>query len=136
MSKKIFKAFEIAVAMTVGAIGVGSLIPTTLPAAQGAPAVLVLDVACGLVLDASGNLYPAPEPATEIRTQSDQGTETYICKVDNVPNPTGKAVKFTPEDNPYGELLSCQDSQGRETRQFVEVISASGQATLQCHFKN
>ena len=58
-----------------------------------------------------------------------------------MPNSTGKAVKFTSEDNPFVEGLECEDSELvdgelRSTTQWVEVVSTSGKATLQCHFKN
>jgi|GEM_PF-3539176 len=131
--RKEFHVLSVTTALAVGALGLSAPI---LPTAQAAPAVHELDVACGFILDGDGNPFEVPEPAREIRTQSQQGTETYICKVDDVPNSTGKAVKFTSEDNPFGEGLTCVDSQGRETTQWVEVVSASGKATLQCHFKD
>ena len=128
-----WKVLSITVGLAASVLGLSASI---LPTVQAAPAILVLDVACGFILDGDGNPFEVPEPAREIRTQSQQGTETYICKVDDVPNSTGKAVKFTSEDNPFGEGLTCVDSQGRETTQWVEVVSASGKATLHCHFKD
>jgi hypothetical protein len=131
--RKVFNILSVIAALAVGTLGLSAPL---LPVAKAAPAVHELDVECGFIIDGDGNPFFVPEPAREIRTQSEEGNVNYICKVDDVPNSTGKAVKFTSEDNPFVEGLVCLDSQGGETTQWVEVVSASGKATLQCHFKD
>ena len=75
------KEFNVLFLMAELAVGTLGLSAPILPTAQAAPAVRVLDVACGFIIDGDGNPFEVPEPAREIRTQSQRDTVNYICKV-------------------------------------------------------
>jgi len=66
----------------------------------------------------------------DVLTPNGQENETF--QLDGVPNPTGKAVRI----DGSGGLLCGSIITGRVTSDFHETISASGQATLDCHFSS
>lgn len=93
---------------------------------------------CGM-LDGNGEvvwpLYPV-----NIITHSHNGNAHHICHADGVANPTGRAIV---REAPPGALCGIVEGPGFEwpdpeditwTNDFRAVISASGHATLACHF--
>ena len=89
---------------------------------------------CG-VFDATGALVLGLDADVNVFTQSQNGNAVHNCFTD-VANPTGRAVRFTADDNPFGVRFPCTvfDDQGnaRQTFDFHEQISASGKAHLIC----
>src|SRR4030095_2689943 len=87
-------------------------------------AVHINDAGCGMY-DGDGGFVLASSDAT-VLTSSGNGKLT--CKVSNVANSTGKAVKD--ENESTGGL--CFILGAGATDDWQEIVSASGQATLQC----
>ena len=54
--------------------------------------------------------------------------------VKDVPNSTGKAINYDTLNNPWLVGLECGNDILGLTDQWTETISASGNATLRCHF--
>jgi hypothetical protein len=100
-------------------------------------AVVIRDVGCGL-LGGDGEFVFA-DRAFIIATQSTRHNTTLICKVKNVANPTGRAVRYNSEHNPSGVGAECgifrPPDEFVSTTDWTETISASGNATLRCHYK-
>jgi hypothetical protein len=92
--------------------------------AAKAAAVHISDAGCGL-LDGDGFFAVAASDATVI-TSSGNGKLT--CKASGLANSTGKAVKY---DNASTGAL-CNVVGAGATDDWQEIVSASGQATLQC----
>jgi hypothetical protein len=92
---------------------------------------------CGMP-DYNGDiLYPLPH--VNIITNSKNNNAHHICKAEGVANPTGKALVWDPYDDgvPYSDE-PCWIWNGEDwliTMDWKQVISASGNATLYCHYK-
>jgi hypothetical protein len=95
-------------------------------------AVVIRNAGCGL-FDGSGEIVFADRDIS-ILTQSTRQNTTLICKVKNVANVTGRAVNYDSENNPLFSGLLCGTFRG-PTTDWTETVSASGNATLRCHFK-
>jgi hypothetical protein len=99
-------------------------------AAGGSPraAIVIRNAGCGLI-DGAGGFVFADRDVT-IATQSTRQNTTLICKVKNVSNPTGHAVRYDSENTG----VECGTFRG-STTDWNETVSASGNATLRCHFR-
>lgn len=110
-----------------------------LPAASTVSAdtfrAVVVDPAgfCGL-FDGDGGLF-VTEDTRVVGSHSANGNSKLTCKANDVPNSTGAAVTwdfattgaYCVIPSPHGALI---------TDQWHITVSASGVATLQCHYKN
>ena len=90
------------------------------------PAVVIRGQACAM-LDGDGGL--AAGDSITVTTSS--GVTTIMCKAKKVPNDQQQSLYFGYENTGY----TCGTVLG-ETSDWKEHISASGNATLACHFKN
>jgi hypothetical protein len=77
-----------------------------------------------ILLDGDGNWVEADSLHWVIRKSS----EELVCRVAGVPNSTGKAVIW----NVNNTGILCYT--GQYTDQWTETVSASGNATVHCHF--
>ena len=70
----------------------------------------------------------------KVSTQSTRQNSMLICRVKNVANSTGRAVRYTGKETGLqcGILLPDRFV---VTPAWTETLSASGNATLRCHFK-
>lgn len=118
----------LAVTMTVGVF-------TSQPA-QARATIFITPNNCGMI-DAGGENVNVGVLDREIVTQSSNNNITWICKAE-FDNPTGKAIRYDAINNPFPDIspLHCEDPFGNRTTDWKEVISASGQATMICHFKS
>jgi hypothetical protein len=89
---------------------------------------------CGM-FDGNGNLVGPLDPQVNVITQSPNGNALHNCFA-TVDNPTGRAIRYTSENNPLGIPLGCTifDNEGNfiVTFKVHEQISASGKAHLIC----
>ena len=88
-------------------------------------------------------LYPV-----EVITQSRNGNAVSICHADGIANPTGRAIVWKPENFPYYDECLIWNGEGDgfefppewppqdwySTKVWKQVISASGHATMTCHY--
>lgn len=122
MKKSLFLVASLA-ALMAGGISV----------AQAAATSARLD-GCG-VFDANLNVV-APLNAKITATQSENGNAMLQCKADNVPTSgSGGAVRFDYAST--GASCGVLDSNGQiqMTQDWEETLSASGHATMTCHYK-
>ena len=74
-----------------------------------------------------------------VETQSSKTNVLFRCKSKGVANSTGSAVVYTSESNPFfsGIMCSVWATSGELllTTSWQQRVSASGNATLTCHFK-
>ena len=89
-------------------------------------AVVAKDQTCG-VLDGDGG-YALGTDSMTVTTSG--GVTTILCKVKKVANSTGHSVYFGFENTG----IECGTSLG-STSNWKEHISASGNATLACHYQ-
>jgi hypothetical protein len=96
---------------------------------------------CGF-LDGNGDVV-GPISPVNIFTHNINGNAVSICHADGVANPTGKAIVWKPGDGPYTTCAIIEDyglnwppdpELVTVTEDWKQVISASGRATLTCHF--
>jgi hypothetical protein len=104
----------------------------SLRSASPRAAVIIRNGGCAL-FDGTGAIVVADRDLSILTQNTGQNT-TLICKVKGVANPSGRAVKYDSEHNPFFPGLSCGTFAGVTTR-WSETVSASGNATLHCHFK-
>lgn len=95
-------------------------------------ALVIRNAGCGM-FDGTGEIVFAGRDFA-VLTQSTRQNTTVICQVKKAPNSTGHAVKYDSEHNPLFAGLECGTFLGSTTR-WSETVSASGNATLRCHFK-
>jgi hypothetical protein len=99
-------------------------------------ALIIRSGGCGLI-DGDGRLAFIDQGFI-VATQSTRLNTTLICKVKHVANSSGRAVNYTSEDNPFGPGVGCGIALPDNfvvTAAWTETVSASGNATLRCHFK-
>lgn len=95
-------------------------------------AVIIKDTACGLFDGDGGFVYT--EDTMILGAHSANGNSKLTCKAKDVPNSTGRAVVFNFENT--GALCGIFSPHGfLTTDDWQETVSASGVATLQCHYK-
>lgn len=88
-------------------------------------AVRIDDFGCG-VLDGNGNgVYTTDSKV--VMTPSPNGNTVLKCFAKNVPNNTGRAVRWNYENTGY----SCGTQSG-STTDWHETVSTSGRAVLTC----
>lgn len=99
------------------------------PETRAEGAVVINDATCGM-LDGDGNFIFA-DSSHSVETSSNNDNSVFICKASNVPNSTGKAVRYDFDSTglPCGTLAGS-------TNKWHETVSASGEAKLVCQFKN
>jgi hypothetical protein len=100
-------------------------------------AVVIRNSGC-VLFNGDGELVLAARDIV-IATQSTRRNTTLICKVKKVANSSGRAVRYDSEQNPFGPGVACGILRPPEdfvlTTTWSETVSASGNATLRCHFK-
>ena len=94
--------------------------------ASNGSAVVISDLACGM-LDGDGGF--AVGDGKTVTTSS--GVTTIMCKAKKVPNTQERSVYWGYENTGY----TCGTELG-ETSDWKEHVSASGNATLACHYKS
>ena len=88
------------------------------------PAVHINDFGCA-VFDGNGVLTFVPASGNAVITSS--GNSKITCKASDLPNSTGQAVKWNFDNTglPCGTFSGLTDD-------WQNIVSASGQVTLQC----
>jgi hypothetical protein len=97
-------------------------------AAAPQPAVIISDVSCNL-FDGTGALTFTTDTHGVV-TNSSNDNRMMRCQADVAPPPDGRAVQFSQATHPG---VVC-NAVGRLTDNWRNTVSASGKATLQCHF--
>jgi hypothetical protein len=101
-------------------------------------AVIIRNNGC-VLLDGDGGIVEADRNIV-ILTHSTGRNATLICKVQGVVNSARRGVTYDSENNPLGPGTVCgifrpQEGANVFTTAWKETVSASGNATLRCHFK-
>jgi hypothetical protein len=104
-----------------------------LRSASSRAALIIRNNGCA-VIDGSGSIVLAARDFS-VLTQSVGSNTNLICKVKRVANPTGHAVRYDAEHNPFFPGLTCGTRRGSTTK-WSETVSASGNVTLRCHFRS
>ena len=88
------------------------------------------------MIDGNGE-FVGPFSPINIITNGKNGNAHHICHAEGIANPTGKAIVDKAKDYP-GEECWIWDGDGNwlVTTDWKQIISASGHATLTCHYKN
>ena len=114
---------------------------TTAARAEGA---LVINPAAGCtvgVLNGGEIVWTSSDDARIVITQSSNGNAKYVCKITDVPNDTGSALHYDYQwilDN-LGVDFPCVYVEGSFvgiSRDWRQIVSASGEAKLVCTFKD
>ena len=92
-------------------------------------AVIIRDNVCGVLTGTGGVLLTTDTQI--VITQSANGNALLRCRVKGVPNPTGQAITYDTNNNPFFPGLACGVA-GSSTQDWHQTISASGVATLVC----
>jgi hypothetical protein len=115
-----------AVVLTLSAVAlVASLSVST--RASSAGAIVIKDELCGL-FDGDGGVVMG---SGSIQVTNQGGFSLLKCSVKNVPNSTGRAVRY----DFASTGMPCGTANG-STEDWQEVVSASGNATLTCRYRN
>jgi hypothetical protein len=112
-------------------------VPTVSYAGEEHAAVVIKDGSCTL-RDGNGNFVTATQ-YHKVMTQGPNNTSTLKCSVKDVPNDTGKAVRwdFSTTGGGYcGIDLTAIGLGFIFTDNWEQTVSASGNATLTCKYKN
>jgi hypothetical protein len=113
--------------LTVALFLAGAAVLAVVSSVQ-AQAEVLIDPSFCVVIDAQGDIVPAPDGAVVI-TNNPQSNCKATCRA-TVPNPTGEQIVWD-----FGNTgVPCVLGGCGSTTSWREVISPSGQATLQCHF--
>jgi hypothetical protein len=99
-------------------------------AAAPEPAVVISEASC-LMYDGTGALVVFTTDTHGVVTNSSNDNRMVRCQADVAPPPDGRAVQFSQATHPG---VMC-NAVGRSTDNWRNTVSASGKATLQCHFK-
>ncbi len=103
------------------------------PMAFAERAVHIADFGCG-VIDGDGNGFVTNDTKSTT-TNARNGVVIMKCQARGVPNGTGTAVNYDYAST--GLLCSVLSSNGAfVTQDWHETVSASGNATLTCRYKN
>lgn len=90
-------------------------------------AIQVKGSMCG-VMDGDGAFHLSTSSQS---VSNSGGNAMHRCSAKDVPNSTGRVVRWNYENTG----MMCWTSQG-PTQHWQEVVSASGQATLVCHHRD
>lgn len=106
-------------------------------AAHGAPALVQIGVGGCSMLDGNGNQLNVSDPKLKVKvsTQSANNNLILTCEIADVPNSTGRAVRYGPEDGQClisDPRISPPNDPRRVADVWHQVVSASGQAVLTC----
>ena len=99
-------------------------------------AVVIRNSGCSLI-DGDGAVVLADRDIT-IATQSANQNTTLICTVKKVANSTGHVVHYDSQNNPVFPGIECSIIRPDVfvfTTDWRETVSAAGNATLRCRFK-
>jgi hypothetical protein len=98
--------------------------------ASGGAVVTIGSSSCAVV---DSNLNCVPGPFQDVQTSNAKGVEIERATANGVFNDTGHAIVFTFAAFP--QLGRCgSDVTGAVTTDWVETLSAGGQATIVCRF--
>jgi hypothetical protein len=126
MSKKIL-AVAGCLAIMVAAFSVQA---ESTPASDAAPALVISDFGCNLI-DGNG-AFAFTTDTHGVVTNSNNDNAMMRCQAQVTPSPDGRAVRWSQDTHPG---LQC-NVLGRLTDDWRNVVSASGNATLICQFKD
>lgn len=112
--------------------GLAALIAGGISVAQAAPATATRLDGCGLFDGNQSVVWPAEAKITA--TQSPNDNAMVQCSADVTPANSGRAVQF--DYNSTGASCGVLDSKGavQMTQHWEETVSASGNATMTCHY--
>ena|SRR2546426_3474569 len=115
-------------------LGLALLLSCLLPAATSASATVTLGTSSCAVVDSNANCVAGP--FHDVTTTSQNGVEVERASAVGVFNDTGHAVIFTFASfgAPFGYCSS--DITGAITTDWVETLSAAGNATIVCRFRS
>ena len=100
-----------------------------------ASATITLGTSSCAVIDSNENCVPGP--FHDVQTHNVNGVEIERASADGVFNGTGHAIHFTFASLAGGSLATCtSDVTGAPTSNWIETLSASGQATIVCRFRS
>lgn len=123
------KAFIAIVVLALAGFTVASGSGSVAKASNGA--VVINDQGC-VFFDGDGGFVTTD---TDHSVIINNGHGLFTCKASGVANSTGKAANYDANNNPLGFLVHCgQNLTGQLTADWNETVSASGEATLRCHF--
>ena len=107
--------------------------------AYAAGAIVQMDTGGCSLLDGNGKQITGTldyKSKLKVSTESANGNLNLSCRLDNVPNDTGRAVNYSPANGDY--YISDPRYPGADPRkadQWHATVSASGQAIVSCHAK-
>jgi hypothetical protein len=102
--------------------------------ASHASATITVGTSFCAVIDSNENCVPGP--FHDVQTHNVNGVEIERASADGVFNGTGHAIHFTFTSLAGGPLAMCtSDVTGATTSDYIETLSASGQATIVCRFR-
>jgi hypothetical protein len=113
-------------------IVVAAAVAATMQVQAAAPErALVISGNTCLMFDGTGSLSVFTADSHRVMTNSSNDNRILRCQADVAPPPDGRAVQFSQDTHP-GVMCTVA---GRSTDNWRNTVSASGKATLQCHFK-
>lgn len=98
----------------------------------GNNAALVIDPAGTCYLLNGDGVIVETSDSKVVLTQSSNGNKLLRCQA-TVANSTGRAVTYDTNNNPFFPGFECGAPLGGTTN-WHQTVSASGEATLHCHF--
>jgi hypothetical protein len=128
MVKKLAASVTVVLLATIGLVTIHAHQVSAAEAAAE-PAVVISDFGCNL-FNGMGVLVFTNESHGVI-TSSNNDNSMMRCQAQVTPSPEGRAVRFNYDNT--GMLCMTQSG---ATDRWNNVVSASGQATLTCHYKN
>ena len=102
------------------------------PAAQAAPAVSINGTTCGMY-DGNGGIAITTDTRI-LATQSANDNGMLRCQTQVTPPASGSAVRY--DSSSTGGFCFASYPVNQVTDQWKETVSASGEATLVCHFSS
>lgn len=100
------------------------------PASDAGPALVISEFGCNM-LDGTG-AFVFTTDTHGVVANSNNNNATMRCQADVAPPPDGRAVRWSQDTHP-GVLCGFQ---GMATADWRVVVSASGNATMICQFKD
>jgi hypothetical protein len=100
------------------------------PAATPSPALVISEFGCNM-FDGDGNIFFTTDTHGVV-TNSNNNNVNIRCQAEVTPPATGRAAVWSQATHPG---VQCSTMAGL-TDNWRNVVSASGNATLTCHYKN